>query len=322
LKALDEEAVRRQAGGYPVTAMRYLDPHLLQAFVATADIGTVVGAAAHLHRTQAAVSMQIRKLEDHVGTMLFERGPRGLKLTSNGHMLMSYAREILSLNDTFIAHLGGNQEKGRLRLGVVEDFVATRLIALLAQYRAMHPGVQIDIIVQPNARLASMFDSKMLDAVICDVSGIQRKPLGVWSERLYWAVRDDFRFDSAEPFPIVMFDDACPWRAAALATLARGGVDWRIVSEASTLLATSAAVRAGLGAAPMMNGTVPKGCRIIEPISGSLCPVEITIGLFADAHPTLEARAFIDLVTSGSEPRAIMDLRAIAEGVAAEHLLG
>ncbi|AZN72926.1 LysR family transcriptional regulator [Georhizobium profundi] len=305
-----------------MTMMRYLDPHLLQAFVATADIGTVVGAAAHLNRTQAAVSMQIRKLEDHVGTMLFERGPRGLKMTSNGHMLMSYAREILSLNDTFIAHLGGNQEKGRLRLGVVEDFVATRLIAILSQYRAENPAIQIDIIVQPNARLAAMFDSKMLDAVICDVSGIHRKPLGVWSERLYWAVRDDFTIHYDRPLPIVMFDDACPWRAAAIATLARAGVDWRIVSEASTLLATSAAVRAGLGAAPMMNGTVPRGCRIIQPIPDSLCPVEITIGLFANAHPTLEARAFIDIVTSGSEPRAIMDLRAMSDDETAGLLLG
>lgn len=294
--------------------MKYLDPHLLQAFIATADIGTVVGAAADLGRTQAAVSMQIRKLEDLVGTMLFTRGPRGLTMTSSGHLLMSYAREIISLNETFVSHLKGNEEMGRLRLGVVEDFVATQLIDILSRYRKQHPAVQIDIIVEPNARLAAMFDGKKLDAVICDIGGIRRKPLGVWTDKLYWTVREDFIEDYDRPLPIVMFDDACPWRAAALATLARAGVDWRIVSEASTLLATSAAIRAGLGAAPMMHGTIPKGCRIMHPLPDLFCPVEVTIGIFTDTYSTLESRAFIDLVTLGSAPRPIMDLCSMMSG--------
>ena len=293
--------------------MSYLDPHLLQAFVATADIGTVVGAAAHLNRTQAAVSMQIRKLEDNVGAMLFERGPRGLTLTSNGHLLMSYAREILSLNDTFLSHLTGKKGSGRLRLGGVEDFVATRLIDIIDRYREQNPDIQIDVAVEPNSRLAAMFEGKMLDAVICDIGSLRRKPVGIWSERLYWAMREDIAWDPQHPLPIVLFEEACPWRGAAIATLARAGVDWRIASEASTLLAMTAAVRAGLGAAPMMNGTIPKGCRIIEPVAGASCPVEVTIGLFADAHPNMEARAFIDIVTSGSEPRPIMDLRSMVE---------
>lgn len=293
--------------------MSYLDPHLLQAFVATADIGTVVGAAAHLSRTQASVSMQIRKLEDNVGAMLFERGPRGLTLTSNGHLLMSYAREILSLNDTFLSHLSGKKGNGRLRLGGVEDFVATRLIDIIAKYRTQNPDIQIDVAVEPNARLAAMFEGKMLDVVICDISSLRRKPVGIWSECLYWTMHEDVVWDPRQPLPIVMFEEACPWRGAAIATLARAGVDWRIASEASTLLAMTAAARAGLGAAPMMNDTIPKGCRIIEPASGALCPVEVTIGLFADSHPTLEARAFLDIVTSGSDPRPIMELRSMYE---------
>lgn len=299
---------------------RYLDPHLLQAFVATADIGTVVGAAAHLSRTQAAVSMQIRRLEDHIGTVLFQRGPRGLKLTSNGHMLMSYAREILTLNDTFIAHLHGNEGKGRLRLGVVEDFVATRLAGMLQPYKAQNPAVQIDIIVQPNARLATMFDSKMLDVVICDIGGINRKPLGVWPGQLYWTVSEAFELDHSVPLPVVMFDDVCPWRAPAIATLARASADWRIVSEASTLTAMATAVRAGLGAAPMMEGTPPEGCRVIDPTPGSRCPVEITIGLFADSHPTLEALSFIDIVTSNPQTIAMPDFRSsVANGAGPDH---
>ena len=289
--------------------MRYLDPHLLQAFLATADIGTVVGAAAHLKRTQAAVSMQIRKLEDQVGTRLFERGPRGLKLNSNGHMLVSYAREILSLNDTLIARLGGSDKQGRLRIGVVEDFVATRLVGILSRYRTQRPGVLVDIIVQPNGRLAEMFEADELDVVICDISGIMRKPIGIWSEQLHWTMIESATVDYEKPFPVVMFDDACPWRGAAIGTLARAGVDWQIVSEASTLVATSAAVQAGLGAAPMMKGTIPQGCRIVRPLPASACPVEISIGLFAHAHPTLQARTFIDIVTSSSSSREYLETR-------------
>lgn len=284
--------------------MTNLDPHLLRAFVAVADIGTMVGASVHLNRTQAAVSMQIKKLEEHIGKVLFDRAPRGLKLTADGQMLMSYARNILALNDEFGAHVAGRVGKGRLRLGVNEDFAYFRLVPMLEQYRRDYPAIEIDVLVEPNRRLAAMFENAQADVVICDVGHINRKPLGVWNETLTWVTSTELVIDRSAPLPVIMFEDSCPWRGPALSALARAGADWRIVSEASTLVAMAAAVRVGLGACPMMPGTIPPGCRTIQPVVGFNCLVDITIGVFADGHPSPEARYFVDMLTGQAPPFA------------------
>ena len=74
-----------------------LDPELLQAFVAVADQRSFTRAAAALNRTQSAVSMQIKRLEDSVGRRVFERTSRSLALTPAGETLLGYARRMLAL---------------------------------------------------------------------------------------------------------------------------------------------------------------------------------------------------------------------------------
>ena len=122
--------------------MANLDPHLLRAFLSVADVGTVNGAAAALHRTQAAVSMQIRRLEELAGAPLFERSTKGLALTAEGLLLLPYAREIVTLNDEVGQRICGQRMEGRVKLGVVEDFAATRLVDILKAFRDLNPPVE------------------------------------------------------------------------------------------------------------------------------------------------------------------------------------
>ena len=120
--------------------MADLDPYLLRAFLTVVEIGTVNGASASLNRTQAAVSMQIRKLEGLVGVTLFERSTKGLDLTAEGQVLVPFAREIITLNDEIGRRLNGKVIEGRVRFGVVEDFAATRLIEpFTSTSTARHP---------------------------------------------------------------------------------------------------------------------------------------------------------------------------------------
>src|SRR6476469_2380926 len=102
--------------------MLELDPYLLRAFLTVAEVGTVNGASLSLNRTQAAVSMQIRRLETLLGAELFERSSKGLELTAHGLLLVPYAREIMNLNDEVAKRLTGKPIEGSVRVGVVEDF--------------------------------------------------------------------------------------------------------------------------------------------------------------------------------------------------------
>ena len=277
--------------------MADLDPYLLRAFLTVAEIGTVNGAAGTLNRTQAAVSMQIRKLEGLVGVTLFERSTKGLELTAEGQVLIPYAREIITLNDEIARRLNGKVIEGRVRFGVVEDFAATRLIDILRAFRDQNPRVDIDIIVEPNRRLAAMFDDDQLDLVVCDSACLDRKPLIVWTEHLLWCVRSDLVIEPGVPLPIVMFDDSCPWRVAAVAALSHRGIHWKTVCVASTLVAMATAIRVGIGIGPMIAATLPEGCRLIDRSSDLPSPIRIDIGFYAQPNVSEETRYLVDFIS-------------------------
>ena len=289
--------------------MADLDPYLLRAFLTVAEVGTVNGAAGSLSRTQAAVSMQIRKLEGLVGVTLFERSTRGLELTADGQVLMPYAREIITLNDEIARRLNGKVIEGRVRFGVVEDFAATRLIDILRAFRDQNPRVDIDIIVEPNRRLAAMFDADELDLVVCDSACLDRKPLLVWTEHLLWSVRSDIVLQSGVPLPVVMFDDTCPWRVLAVAALSHRDIRWKTVCVASTLVAMATAVRVGIGVGPMIADTRPEGCRALDRSSDLPAPIRIDIGFYARSGVSEETRYLVDFISRHTDLERPQDLQ-------------
>jgi DNA-binding transcriptional LysR family regulator len=273
-----------------------LDPHLLRAFLKVADVGTVSGAAAALNRTQAAVSMQIRRLEEVIGSPLFERSPKGLAPTENGVLLLPYAREILRLNDDVGQRIQGKRLAGRVRLGVVEDFAATRLIDILKAYRDLNPQVHIDIIVDSNRSLAAAFEQEQLDIAICDTMPLSRKPIRIWDERLLWVVRRGSACAQERPLPIIMFDGQCPWRAPAMAALSDPTIHWRLVSEASTLVGMIAAVRSGIGIGLMIESTIPEDCIPLDQAKDNPGSVSVQIGMYARSEISAPVRHLAEFI--------------------------
>src|SRR5437016_10217720 len=96
-----------------------MDIRQLRAFVAIAESGTFTAGAARVHVTQAAISMQIRQLENETGTRLFVRAPRRVLLTEAGAYLLERARVLSREHDAALEELAAvtGAHKGRLRLG-------------------------------------------------------------------------------------------------------------------------------------------------------------------------------------------------------------
>ena len=278
-----------------------LDPYLLRAFVSVADLGTVSGAAAGLHRTQAAVSLQIRRLEELLGTPLFERSTKGLTLNANGLLLLPFAREILAMNDEVKQRISGQSVEGRVKLGMVEDFAATRIVNLLKAFRDRNPRVQIDMLVMSNRQLADLYEQGKLDVLICDASIVTRRPVLLWHEQLLWAVRADISVNSDEPLPLIMFESSCPWRERMVEALSQRSLRWNIACEASTLVAMAAAVQVGIGIGPMMAATIPPGCRSLDRAPDLPPPVAVDIGLYAGPNAPVQARYLADFIARMSE---------------------
>src|SRR5680860_374821 len=100
-----------------------LNSDLMRSFLAVADSGSVTCGADHLSRTQSAVSMQIRKLEESLGQSIFVREPRGVRLTERGKQLIPYARRVVGLLDEAATALREKTLSGPVRVGIPDEYV-------------------------------------------------------------------------------------------------------------------------------------------------------------------------------------------------------
>ena len=125
-----------------------LEIRQLRAFVAIAESGTFTAGALRVHVTQAAISMQIRQLENELGAKLFVRAPRRVILTEAGEHLLHRARLILREHDAAqdeIAELAG-AEKGRLRIGSASAMITTeQLPKILRDMRKQHALAEVTV---------------------------------------------------------------------------------------------------------------------------------------------------------------------------------
>jgi DNA-binding transcriptional LysR family regulator len=156
----------------------------LRAFVAIAESGTFTAGAQRVHVTQAAISMQIRQLENEVGARVFVRAPRHVILTEAGEQLLQRARQILREHDAAldeIAELAG-AERGRLRIGSASAMILTdHLPRILKELRKQHPAADIAVVSGTSESLVDQILAGELDIAFVslpvDVRGIQTERL-------------------------------------------------------------------------------------------------------------------------------------------------
>ena len=120
----------------------------LKAFLAIAEAKTFTAGARQVNITQAAISMQIRQLEDSVGLPLFTRTPRRVILTEAGEMLLGRARRILREHDAAVAEIAeiAGAEHGRLRIGSASAMFATaQLPGILERLKKAFPNAEITV---------------------------------------------------------------------------------------------------------------------------------------------------------------------------------
>jgi DNA-binding transcriptional LysR family regulator len=122
---------------------RDIDIALLRAFVAVVETGSVTGAANLLNLTQAAVSQQVKRLEEVFGTELFERHHKRLVLKPNGERLMAHAQRMIALNDEVWGAMSAPAYEGEVRLGVPHDIVGTYLPPILRRFDKAWPRARV-----------------------------------------------------------------------------------------------------------------------------------------------------------------------------------
>ncbi|MDE4063902.1 LysR substrate-binding domain-containing protein [Phaeobacter gallaeciensis] len=258
-----------------------LQTDLLRTFVTVADLRNYTETGNILGRTQPAISLQIKRLEDVAGSKLIVLKGKQVELTPDGQTLLSYAREMLRLNDRAVANLQQAAFLGTLRIGLPVDYSIEFFQSIIAKFSRENPAVSLDIRCDFSNELISALHVDDLDMTIAITDAMPAPHVSIyWSERPVWACARDHRIDPDQPLKIVAHPQGCPYRKRMIDTLNSEGRDWRVSFESLGVSALQKAVLHSMGVTALTKKTLLPGMRILTPSDGFPQLSNIHVGLF------------------------------------------
>lgn len=245
-----------------------LDNDHLRTLIAIAETGSFTRAAEIVHKTQSAVSMQIRRLEERVGRELFVKEGRTAKLTEDGERLLDYAYRMIRLNDEAVASFRQERLTGRVKLGVPDDYAERYLPQILARFTASNPGIEVMVVCEPTPCLVANLDATEIDMAI--ITHSQKRAVGeiIREEKLLWVTSQRHCTHEQRPVPLALGRDTCDWRRAAVARLNQLERAHRILYTSWNSAAVGAVVLAGLAVSVLPESAIRAGMRVLTAEDG------------------------------------------------------
>ncbi len=274
-----------------------LDTDQLRSFLAIVDSGSFTKAAERVHKTQSAVSMHIRRLEEQLGCALFVKHGRGARLTAEGERLIEFARRIIQVEAGALAALSRTGLRGAARLGMPDDYAESFLAEILSRFNRRHPFVEVSVVCEASLELAAQVSAGALElALVTDHPGFHGFEL-LREEPLVWAAAERFRIEDGAPVPLALGSGTCVWRRAAEDALAAAPRPTRGLFFSKNYSAIGTVVRAGLAATILPASLVGEGLRRLGPNEGLPELPANRMGLIhAPGRPTEEAKALADAI--------------------------
>ena len=237
----------------------------LRSYLALHRYGTIVAAAEKVHLSQAAVSVQLKNMEDELGIALFLRTKRSLEFTSAGRQLVPLAEKMVSIYEEMKAIKGGGPIGGFLSLGVINSALGGVLPQLLKEMTQKNPGLEVKIMAGISGELVTQVNRGTLDMAIV-TEPPQRFPTNLSVHYLY---SEPFALLTPAEVPyqdlVQAFKSSTPYIAFERSTwagqlidefLMKRGVMTKPSMELNSLDAIAALVSQGLGISivPLIRG--------------------------------------------------------------------
>lgn len=282
-----------------------LDTELLRTLVAIADTGGFGSAARSVHRTQSAVSMQMKRLEGIVDQPLFEKRGRRTVPNARGRDLLQHARQILRLQDEALASFRAPGLQGEVRMGACDDYVLGFVPPLLAKYAEAHPNVHVRLDARNSAALIAAALEGEIDIALVNVVNDAVGHETLLTEPLVWVGSPAHAVHERAPLPLAVEND-CVWGSWARDALERAGVPYRNAYSAFNVGGLVALVAAGLAVAVMSRSSVPAALRVLDAADG-LPPLPATSMALVtrSGAPSPAATAMLELLRDEFGRRAI-----------------
>ncbi|WP_106754933.1 LysR substrate-binding domain-containing protein [Pannonibacter carbonis] len=248
-----------------------LDLDQLRTFVAIAEYGSFTRAAEVVHKTQSAVSMQMRRLEERIGRPIFVREGRMSRLTEDGEKLLHYARRLVQLNDETLAVFDETEVQGCVRLGTPDDYADRFLPEILARFSRSNPKAEVSVVCAPTSNLIDLVSANELDvAIITHVEKPDRPQRDevIRREPLLWVVSARHAVENEDVLPLALGRGTCNWRRAALSALTSVQREHRLLYSSWNSTAVGAAVLAGLAVSVLPESALRPGMRVLSEADG------------------------------------------------------
>ncbi len=230
--------------------IRNFDIDALRTMVVGAELGSFTRAASELGRSQSAISMHIKKLEDRAGKSLFTRHGRGLVPTEAGEQLLSYARKIIALNDEAVIAMGVGEGETCVKLGLPQDFFDVILPKTVSMFTKQHENVHVDVRAGRNFALEEDVYSGRIDVAIAFFPAGSKghgELVGEMQTRWIAPKGDISSLLEDRKIPLVLYDHPCLFRTNTLKALEQAQRHWRVVLTTPSLAGIWSAIAAKQG---------------------------------------------------------------------------
>jgi len=258
---------------------RDLDLDLLRTFVAVAHHRNFTRAAETVGRTQSAVSMQVKRLEEITGVPVFERTRTTVDLTPAGETLLGYALRLLRLNDEALARLHEPDANGLVRIGAPDDYASCLLPPVLAAFSKAYPLIQVEVTCESSHELPALLREGRIDLALASHAPDSPTGSAIRHEPLHWVAAPDFTCEPDAILPVVAAPQGCVCRAQALQALDAIGRPWRMAYTTRSLALIQSAVAAGLGVAALEAATISETLVVLDGRPGFPHLPGVVIGL-------------------------------------------
>ncbi|ACA84723.1 LysR substrate-binding domain-containing protein [Shewanella woodyi] len=279
-----------------------MDIDALRSFIAFVETGSFTRAAKQTHKTQSAVSMQMKRLEGELGKGLFEKEGRNLVLSVQGRRLALYAKPLLQLHDETVATLKSPDVRPRLHLGCPDDYADSILPSIVKLLHRYLPKLELQITCASSYLIRVMLDSGELDAAIVTRLPDSEEGYLLTTDVGVWIGSEEMDITAQNPLPIVLFQKDCKFHLAAIDGLMKQGREYRLMASSSSATAIKGMVKQGIGLGAMAKLSAGQDCFVIE--SESLPPlpsIGIALVISSRAHSPLSAELAQQLVKGFTE---------------------
>lgn len=261
--------------------MKHIPTENLRAFVMVYELQSYTLAGERLNRSQPAISLQLKRLEQLLNVTLLNRQGSRIKLTESGRKLYPLAVQLLNVNDQIITQFTESALSGEVRLGIPSEFASTLMPTVLGQFASSHPHVALQVTSGLSRDLRLGASRGHFNIILTVAESAPENAVLIKTDQLVWVgAHSEHKFPT--PLPLVLAPEGCVYRRRALKALAQQ--PYRISYTNSDLTGISSAIRSGLGFSILARSSVPLE---LQEVRHAQLPELGTINIYLERHGRL-----------------------------------